>query len=99
MHSYYKYARSSTTTRLITMPAHNITNITPVLSGVPFYDVNGKVTHYGVQMMIIEIPSAELLINIPSAALVIATGTNPAGEQMSLLFPNKWVLSSTLCPT
>jgi hypothetical protein len=48
-------------------------NITPVLSGIPIEGENGVVTKYGVQMM---------RINIPSAALVIATGTNPTGEQM-----------------
>jgi hypothetical protein len=71
------------------MSAHNITNITPVLSGIPIEGENGVVTKYGVQMM---------RINIPSAVLVIATGTDATGEQMSLLFPNKWVLSSTLRP-
>ena len=74
------------------MATFNITNINHVQSGIPFYDAYGVVTNHGVQM---------LRCDKSSAVLVIATGTNATGEQMSLLYPGTakaWVLSSTLMP-
>ena len=68
----------------------NIKNIVPVPRGIQIEGANGAPTTYAVQM---------LLYDKSASVLVIATGTNATGEQMSLLFPstaNKWVLSSTI---